>query len=105
MKLFSNYYGAARVQFTDIPHYSSRLYAYESTGATSGYVKMHYGSGFRLSARIKRKFSKKLTFWAAVNHAMFIDENGMGTGSDRIDGYKRSSFSFQAIYSLSLFSK
>ncbi len=102
-KVFSHYSCAVRVQFTDIPHYSSRLYAYEATGATSGYVKMHYGSGFRLSARIKRKFSKKLTFWAALNHAMFTDENGMGTGSDRIDGYKRTSFSFQAIYNLSLF--
>ncbi|RYG35589.1 MAG: hypothetical protein EOO01_31390, partial [Chitinophagaceae bacterium] len=48
--ILNNYKGVFRLQLIDIPSYNSRLYAYESSGASSGIVRMHYGSGVSLSA-------------------------------------------------------
>lgn len=97
-RLLSKYSGNLRVQFIDVPDYDSRLYAYESSGAGSGYVKMHYGTGFRVSAQVKKSFLKKFFLWASVNNTVFADDRAMGSGNDRLPGRQKTSISFQFQY-------
>ncbi len=97
-KIKKRYSLAIRAQFIDIPDYESRLYAYESSGATSGYVQMFYGTGWRFSVRAKGQLSRNLMAWTSVSNTIFSSDSAMGSGNDKVPGRQKGAISIQATY-------
>ncbi|UZR94890.1 helix-hairpin-helix domain-containing protein [Chondrinema litorale] len=89
---------AARVASFDTDDYNTRQYAYEKDILYAFSIPAYYGEGIRNYIMLKWKLMKQLDCWARYAATRWYDREIVGSGTEEIQGRKRSELKFQMRY-------
>ena len=89
---------AARVATFDTDDYDTRQYAYEKDILYTFSIPAYYGEGIRNYLMIKWKLNKNIDCWSRYAITRWYDRDTIGSGTEEINGSKRSELKFQIRY-------
>lgn len=86
--------GDLHLAIFDAESYDVRLYSYERNLLNSFYMPSFYGKGMRLALSVKYNASASLILSAKAGHTRYFDRETIGSGTEFIDGNKRTDLYF-----------
>jgi hypothetical protein len=86
--------GDLHLAIFDAESYDVRLYSYERNLLNSFYMPSFYGKGMRLALSVKYNVSASLTLSAKAGHTRYFNRETIGSGTEFIDGNKRTDLYF-----------
>lgn len=90
--------GNIRFAIFDTEGFNSRIYAYENDVLYGYSVPGYQGRGLRCYLNGRYTISRGLDLWLRYAVLSYTDQQTIGSGSDKIDGNKRSDVKFQLRY-------
>jgi DNA uptake protein ComE-like DNA-binding protein len=75
--------------------WNSRIYAYENDVLYAFSVPAYYGNGQRFYIIAKVNAGNRLSFWLRFSRVIWFNKKVIGSGSDRIDGNRKSDVKIQ----------
>ena len=94
--LLRRYSGVLRIQYFETAGYNSRLYAYENDVLYGSSIPVFYDTGYRYYFTVNYDITKKLSVWLRWAQTIFAAKTSIGSGTDEIEGNKRSEIKLQA---------
>jgi hypothetical protein len=87
-----------RVLFFDTDDYDTRIYAYENNVLYSYAIPVIYDKGFRYYLNLHYTLNKQHGYWIRWAQTIYQNKMSIGSGSDEIQGNKRSAIQLQWIW-------
>jgi hypothetical protein len=87
--------GILRVQYFETSGYNSRIYAYENDVLYSYSIPSFSDKGFRYYLTLNYELTQKISIWLRWAQTIYKNSDTVGSGSDEIQGNKRSEAKLQ----------
>ncbi|HEY6063513.1 MAG TPA: helix-hairpin-helix domain-containing protein, partial [Chitinophagaceae bacterium] len=87
-----------RFQYFETDSYVSRIYAYENDVQYSYSIPASSDKGFRYYFTLNYDIGKRISLWMRWAQTIYPDKAYLGSGTDEINGNKRSEIKLQAIW-------
>ncbi len=89
----------SRLQYFETAGYDTRIYSYEKDVLSASTIPALFDKGMRWVLNAKCNLNNNLAFWIKVSQNVYREKEFIGSGMDKIPGYKKTEIKLQAVIS------